>query len=49
VLHYLRALALELAEIALLVDFREPGSPARALRRWSGQRPGEYRRQLALS
>jgi AraC-like DNA-binding protein len=46
VLHYLRDPALELAEIAFLVGFSEPGSLARAFRRWTGQSPGEYRRQL---
>ena len=48
VLHYLRDPALELAEIAFLVGFSEPGSLARAFRRWSGQSPGEYRRHLGL-
>ncbi|MHA6494843.1 AraC family transcriptional regulator [Pseudomonas borbori] len=47
VLHYLRDPALELAEIAFLVGFGEPGSLARAFRRWTGQSPGEYRRRLA--
>ncbi|TIH10754.1 AraC family transcriptional regulator [Pseudomonas leptonychotis] len=47
VLHYLRDPALELAEIAFLVGFSEPGSLARAFRRWTGQSPGEYRRQLS--
>ncbi|WP_394237162.1 AraC family transcriptional regulator [Pseudomonas anguilliseptica] len=46
VLHYLRDPTLELAEIAFLVGFSEPGSLARAFRRWTGQSPGEYRRQL---
>jgi AraC-like DNA-binding protein len=46
VLNYLRDPALELAEIAFLVGFSEPGSLARAFRRWTGQSPGEYRRQL---
>jgi AraC-like DNA-binding protein len=46
VLHYLRDPALELAKIAFLVGFSEPGSLARALRRWAGQSPGDYRRQL---
>ncbi|WP_445937387.1 AraC family transcriptional regulator [Pseudomonas sp.] len=46
VLHYLRDPALELAEIAFLVGFSEPGSLARAFRRWTGQSPGEYRRNL---
>ena len=46
VLHYLRDPALELAEIAFLVGFSEPGSLARAFRRWTGQSPGEYRRSL---
>ena len=46
VLHYLRDPALELAEIAFLVGFSEPGSLARAFRRWTGQSPGEYRRHL---
>ena len=46
VMHYLRDPALELAEIAFLVGFSEPGSLARAFRRWTGQSPGEYRRQL---
>jgi AraC-like DNA-binding protein len=46
VVHYLRDPALELAEIAFLVGFSEPGSLARAFRRWTGQSPGEYRRQL---
>jgi AraC-like DNA-binding protein len=46
VLHYLCDPALELAEIAFLVGFSEPGSLARAFRRWTGQSPGEYRRQL---
>ena len=46
VLHYLRDPALELAEIAFLVGFSEPGSLARAFRRWTGQSPGDYRRQL---
>jgi AraC-like DNA-binding protein len=46
VLHYLRDPALELAEIAFLVGFSEPGSLARAFRRWTGQSPGEYRRCL---
>lgn len=46
VLHYLRDPALELAEIAFLVGFGEPGSLARAFRRWTGQSPGEYRRGL---
>jgi AraC-like DNA-binding protein len=46
VLRYLRDPALELAEIAFLVGFSEPGSLARAFRRWTGQSPGEYRRQL---
>ncbi|MBT8765886.1 AraC family transcriptional regulator [Metapseudomonas boanensis] len=44
VLHYLRDPALELADIALLVGFSEPSSLARAFRRWTGQRLGEYRR-----
>ncbi|HEX5843087.1 MAG TPA: AraC family transcriptional regulator [Pseudomonas sp.] len=48
VLHYLRDPALELAEIAFLVGFSEPGSLARAFRRWTGQSPGEYRRHLTL-
>ena len=48
VLHYLRDPALELAEIAFLVGFSEPGSLARAFRRWTGQSPGEYRRHLGL-
>ncbi len=48
VLNYLRDPALELAEIAFLVGFSEPGSLARAFRRWTGQSPGEYRRHLAL-
>ena len=38
--------ALELAEVAFLVGFSEPGSLARAFRRWTGQSPGEYRRHL---
>lgn len=46
VLHYLRDPALDLAEIAFLVGFSEPGSLARAFRRWTGQSPGEYRRHL---
>ncbi|PTS82186.1 AraC family transcriptional regulator [Pseudomonas sp. HMWF032] len=46
VLNYLRDPALELAEIAFLVGFSEPGSLARAFRRWTGQSPGEYRRCL---
>lgn len=46
VLHYLRDPALELAEIAFLVGFSEPGSLARAFRRWTGASPGEYRRHL---
>ena len=46
VLHYLRDPALELAEIAFLVGFSEPGSLARAFRRWTGKSPGEYRRHL---
>ncbi|WFC60609.1 AraC family transcriptional regulator [Pseudomonas sp. REST10] len=46
VLHYLRDPALELAEVAFLVGFSEPGSLARAFRRWTGQSPGEYRRHL---
>jgi len=46
VLNYLRDPALELAEIAFLVGFSEPGSLARAFRRWTGQSPGEYRRSL---
>lgn len=46
VLHYLCDPALELAEIAFLVGFSEPASLARAFRRWTGQSPGEYRRQL---
>jgi AraC-like DNA-binding protein len=46
VLHYLRDPALELAEIAFLVGFSEPGSLARAFRRWTGTSPGEYRRHL---
>ncbi|MCU1718018.1 AraC family transcriptional regulator [Pseudomonas sp. 5P_3.1_Bac2] len=46
VLHYLRDPALDLVEIAFLVGFSEPGSLARAFRRWTGQSPGEYRRQL---
>jgi AraC-like DNA-binding protein len=46
VLHYLCDPALELAEIAFLVGFSEPGSLNRAFRRWTGQSPGEYRRQL---
>lgn len=46
VLHYLREPTLELAEIAFLVGFSEPGSLARAFRRWTGQSLGEYRRQL---
>jgi len=45
-LHYLRDPALELAEIAFLVGFSEPGSLARAFRRWTGTSPGEYRRHL---
>jgi len=45
-LHYLRDPAPELAAIACLVGFSEPASLARALRRWTGQSPGEYRRQL---
>lgn len=48
VLHYLRDPALELAEIAFLVGFSEPGSLARAFRRWTGQSLGEYRRHLGL-
>lgn len=48
VLHYLRDPALELAEISFLVGFSEPGSLARAFRRWTGQSPGEYRRHLGL-
>jgi AraC-like DNA-binding protein len=46
VLHYLREPALELAEIAFLVGFSEPGLLSRAFRRWTGPSPGEYRRQL---
>lgn len=46
VLHYLRDPALELADIAFLVGFSEAGSLARAFRRWTGQTPAEYRRQL---
>jgi AraC-like DNA-binding protein len=48
VLHYLRepALELELAEIAFLVGFSEPGLLSRAFRRWTAPSPGEYRRQL---
>lgn len=46
VVHYLRDPALDLAEIAFLVGFSEPGSLARAFRRWTGHSPGEYRRQL---
>ena len=46
VLHYLRDPALELAEIAFLVGFSEPGSLARAFRRWTGTSPGEYRRHI---
>jgi AraC-like DNA-binding protein len=46
VLRYLRDPALELAKIAFLVGFSEPGSLARAMRRWAGQSPGDYRRQL---
>lgn len=49
VLHYLRDPALELAQIAFLVGFSEAGSLARACRRWTGQSPGEYRRQLSDS
>lgn len=45
-LHYLRDPALGLAEIAFLVGFSEPGSLARAFRRWTGASPGEYRRHL---
>ena len=45
-LHYLRDPALELAEIAFLVGFSESGSLTRAFRRWTGQTPAEYRRQL---
>lgn len=48
VLHYLRDPALDLAEIAFLVGFSEPGSLARAFRRWTGESPGEYRRHLPL-
>lgn len=47
VLHYLRDPALELADIAFFVGFSEPGSLARAFRRWTGQSPGEYRRHLS--
>ena len=47
VLHYLRDPALELTEIAFLVGFSEPGSLARAFRRWTGQSLSEYRRHLA--
>ncbi len=46
VLNYLRDPALDLAEIAFMVGFSEPGSLARAFRRWMGQSPGEYRRHL---
>ncbi|MCJ8170540.1 AraC family transcriptional regulator [Atopomonas sediminilitoris] len=45
-LHYLRDPALELAEIAFLIGFAESGSLTRAFRRWTGQTPAEYRRQL---
>ncbi|BAN51218.1 AraC family transcriptional regulator [Metapseudomonas resinovorans] len=45
VLHYLRDPNLELADIAFLVGFSEPGSLGRAFRRWTGQHLGEYRRQ----
>lgn len=45
VLHYLRDPALELSDIAFLAGFSEPGSLARAFRRWTGQTPAEYRRQ----
>ncbi|MDH4563036.1 AraC family transcriptional regulator [Pseudomonas sp. BN411] len=44
VLHYLRDPALELADIAFLVGFSEPGSLGRAFRRWTGQSLGDYRR-----
>lgn len=44
VLNYLRDPALELADIAFFVGFSEPGSLARAFRRWTGQSPAEYRR-----
>lgn len=47
VLHYLRDPTLELADIAFFVGFSEPGSLARAFRRWTGQSPGEYRRHLS--
>ncbi|WP_277052387.1 AraC family transcriptional regulator [Zestomonas thermotolerans] len=46
VLHHLRDPALELADIAFLVGFSEPGSLVRAFRRWTGQSPNEYRRRL---
>lgn len=46
VLHYLRDPALELADIAFLVGFSEAGSLARAFKRWTGQSPGDFRRQL---
>ncbi|AYC34797.1 AraC family transcriptional regulator [Pseudomonas cavernae] len=48
VLHYLRDPALELADIAFFVGFSEPGSLARAFKRWTGQSPAEYRRSLSL-
>ncbi|UVE17666.1 AraC family transcriptional regulator [Pseudomonas sp. LS44] len=47
VLHYLRDPALELVDIAWRVGFSEPGSLARAFRRWTGQSPAEFRRSLS--
>lgn len=44
VLHHLRDPNLDLTDIAFLVGFSEPGSLARAFRRWTGQTLGEYRR-----
>lgn len=44
VLHHLRDPNLDLADIAFLVGFSEPGSLGRAFRRWTGQSLGEYRR-----
>lgn len=43
-LGWLRCVDVSLAEVAYLVGFKEQASLTRAVRRWTGQTPGEFRR-----
>lgn len=45
---YLADPVLSLAEVALLLGFSEQSAFTRAFRRWTGLRPGQYRRQYVV-